>query len=96
MAARSNVDTLLMNDTDWRRSCLFYTAGFVARRTVKHSQRHRCCEALFDNFNDSLQARFLQRKDIGSLKTPSKGVVEIWQASEKAFHFELICQVQPL
>ena len=35
MTACSNVDTLDMSDTDWRQSCLFYTAGFVARRTVK-------------------------------------------------------------
>ncbi|KAK3769950.1 hypothetical protein RRG08_048160 [Elysia crispata] len=34
MSVRSIVDATVVNDTDWRQSCLFYTAGFVARRTM--------------------------------------------------------------
>ena len=90
MTASSNVDTLLMNDTDWRQSCLFFTAGFLARWTVKHLQCNRCSDALFDNTNDLLQARILQQIDMGVLKTASKGVVETLHTNEKAFIFIII------
>ncbi|GFR58231.1 THAP domain-containing protein 9 [Elysia marginata] len=42
LTASSIFDSSLLDDTDWRQSCLYYTAGFVARRTVK-----RLCRCSF-------------------------------------------------
>lgn len=85
MAADIHLDSPLMTDTDWRKSCLFYTAGFVAKRVDKMVKCTRCSRALFENSCLSFHGNFLLRKNKGGLAIPSKGVVEVLEASEKAF-----------
>lgn len=85
MNADSDLHSTLMTDTDWRQSCLFYTAGFVAKRTEKNLKCRQCSSALFDSACVSPQGKFLHRKNSGGLKIPSAGVQEIIQASERIF-----------
>ncbi|GFO46643.1 THAP domain-containing protein 9 [Plakobranchus ocellatus] len=91
MTANSHIDSILMIDTDWRQSCLYYTADFAARRTERHLQCRSCSNALFDHTCSSPQSKFLQRKDSGGLKLPSK----VWSTfcRQAKRHFASSCPV---
>ena len=86
MAAERLEKSLHFEDTDWRASCLHYTAGFVCRRLVKKITCKECSSALQSVSEDNGAAfLFLKRKNRGGLVTASRGVIEVIKLAERAF-----------
>lgn len=81
----AQMDSPLFPDIDWRRSCITYTAGFVSKKVEQQVKCNQCAKALFQDVSQEPHHAFLNRKNNGGLCIPSKGVIDIVEACEKAF-----------
>ena len=77
-----------LSDPDWRMNCLVYTAEYVVRHLkIDCKKCHNALLADSRTYPDRESLKFLRCRNNGGLIIPSKGVVEVIKATEKAFRF---------